>query len=334
MNFNWERFCEDYRIPFLRHGEGPGIGQGKIAIRCPYCDDHAEHMGLNLDPSEPWWNCWRCRAAGGNPAKLVCKLTGSNMEKAQSIVAEHDVRSADDFDHLFDKPPPTMAKKAAAHRKAKNRLPDGCHPLAGANPALSARFIEYLAKARGFGKDVAGVAEAFKLHYALHGEQAWRIVYPITAGGELAAWVGRSIYQDATLRYKTSADGSIKSCIGNYDSCLIDQSKKGLVIVEGPLDMLKLDYYGRPLGLRACCTFGLSWTQKQFGRLLELAKASPRVYVMYDQGAYLESGRLAEELSAFSPRAVKPLEMRGRKDPGDMSPADIGKLAARLEAQP
>lgn len=36
----------DYRIPFSEQGKN--IGNGWIGLKCPFCDDHSNHLGLNL----------------------------------------------------------------------------------------------------------------------------------------------------------------------------------------------------------------------------------------------------------------------------------------------
>lgn len=323
MRFDWHRFCIDHGVDFITKGRD--LGQGKIGIRCPFCDDRGEHLGMSLDHEHPWWKCWRCHASGRFPQFLICKLLGVARKRADEIVAEHGKVFPDEFDNLLIERL-TSVKKAVEQPALE--LPRGCHELWTGRPGAD-RFLRYLSDDRGFGNDARDVAECYALHYAMVGEQAWRIVFPVVYGGELVAWVGRSIHAAATLRYKADDAGAIKDYVSNYDE-LVNGADK-LAMVEGPMDWIKLDYYGQQFGLRATCTFGVSPNEKQSFKLRKLVQAARRGFVIYDREASAEGFRLADELSATSGRKVATVTLSLTKDPGAMTPAEIRGLASNLE---
>lgn len=320
-NFDWKQFCIDYNIEFLERGVG--IGKGKIGTQCTYCDDSGYHMGLSLDVKSPWWSCWRCKAGGSDPLRLICKLANVTTQQAQALLEAQNTPSPDEFDSLFTAP--RAAPLQQLQRSIK--LPPECHPLASEKKGAE-RFLRYLAEDRGFGEDVKNLALTYSLYYATAGTQAWRIVYPVIANGKLVSYTGRSIHENAELRYKVDEGGAIKNYVANADELL--DGDEMLAITEGPMDFLKLDYFGKHHGLRATCTFGIAWTQAQLDKLITLTKEFKQVFVIYDREAYMSGVQLADELSAFTPCKAIRLPP-GDKDPGAMSPSRIKKFIKELE---
>lgn len=322
--FDWRRFCTDYGISFFV--QGSNVAHGNINCQCPFCDDPSEHLGLSLDPNTPSWGCWRCKAGGRSPVRLVCKLAGVTLPQALQIVAAHNETSPDEFERLLE--PPQEAQKSA--RSAALALPPGCRELSDGS-AGARRFLDYL-NSRGFvGDDGTRVARVYGLYYALVGEQAWRVVFPVYQYGVLQAWTGRSIHAQSTLRYKADFGGKIKHSLANVDALLNGAHKEEtLVVAEGPMDFLKLDFYGQAHDLRATCTFGTAWSLMQVSKLLPLVQRFRRTVVLYDRGAYMEGARLAEEVKAFTHCDVSAVEMFGAKDPGALTPQGVAHLAKGL----
>jgi DNA primase len=67
-----------------------------------------------------------------------------------------------------------------------------------------------------------------------------------------------------------------------------DQGWK-LVVVEGPFDALKLDYYGYHERVRTTCTFGTSMTMEQIGIINEVSQLFDHTYLLFDPEAITES---------------------------------------------
>ena len=324
QKFDWVSFCVEQGVNYVE--SGANVSTGNVNIQCPYCDDPSEHLGLSVNAKRPSWGCWRCKAGGHSPLRLICKLLSISLPRAAEIVALHNQVSPDEFERLLE----PLPQRPTAPHSAALELPAGCRSLSDGS-AGSARFLNYLAERRGFGGDAKSVALAYKLFYALAGEQAWRVVLPVYQDQRLAAWTGRSIHWNATVRYKSDFGGRVKECLANADALLDGtHAKETLVVTEGPMDFLKLDYYGRRHGIRATCTFGTAWSLTQVGKLLPIVKRFKQVLVMYDKEAYMFGARLAEEVATLSRCDVRAVEMHGAKDPGDLTPIDIAELAKEL----
>lgn len=309
MKFNWQRFCEEKGVAY--EAEGPNVARGNINIRCPFCDDPSEHLGLSLLERAPKWGCWRCRTAGLTPNYLVGRLLHCSRAQADVEVAAHDDRTPDDFDSLLD--PPRAGVKTPLQRE--KMLPAGLHPLD--NGRASARpFLEYL-KERGFDQPDY-VAAYYHLHYAIVGDYARRVVLPVYMERQLISWVGRAV-QPATIRYKTEDSGDLKRTVANWDRLQEESGDELLLISEGPFDFLKLDHFGKLHDIRATCTFGTSYTQAQVALLVKLVRKFRKSIVVFDAEAKMMGARLADELSEISGKRVDNRTVKGVKDPGEMT---------------
>jgi hypothetical protein len=323
QKFDWRRFCKEYGVHFVEYGAN--VSSGNVNCRCPFCDDPSEHLGLSLDIKSPSWGCWRCRAAGRSPVRLVCRLAGITVPAAMQIVALHNQSSPDEFERLLD--PPQEAPNPL--RGAAQKLPVGCRVLDGGVGAR--RFVQYLAEERGFGGDALRLAKRYSLHYALVGDQASRVIFPVYEKGLLQAWTGRAIHAQSPLRYKADYGGKIKQCLANSDALLGEShQEETLVIAEGPMDFLKLDFFGAIHRLRATCTFGTAWSLIQVSKLIPIVRQFKRTVVLYDQEAYMEGAQLAEEVKVHSHCDVVAMEMFGAKDPGALTPRGVAHLAKEL----
>jgi len=237
------------------------------------------------------------------------------------LIDEYNQPSPDDFDGLFD----PIKTNDHPYQPHSLKLPPECKRLDDGSHAAE-RFLRYLAEERGFGEDAENVAMTYSLHYAYAGVQAWRVVFPVSFHEQLVAWTGRSIYRNATLRYKADDAGHIKEHLANADVLMKEKDKKILAIAEGPMDFMKLDFYGRELGLHATCTFGTAWSGPQLAKLIDLVRMYEKSFVVFDRAAYMEGAALAEELSAFCRRPVHPVQMYDEKDPGDMNAEQVAEF--------
>ena len=320
MRFDWQQFCDTRGVGYVE--EGPNVARGNINVTCPFCPDPSEHLGLSLNTKHPSWGCWRCKTAGVRPEYLIRKLLGVTTAQAEGFVAEQQDGTADSFATLFDKP----KVRARTVDGGARTLPSGVMQL-GANKPSARPFLDYLEQERGFPKDGLALATTYGLHYALSGEQANRIVLPIYKNKVLWSYVGRAVGA-ASLRYKADEDGRLKKCLALWDELSAEQrGDQVLAVTEGPFDFLKVDFYGRPLGLRATCTFGTAYTSEQVALLARLAPRFKKVVVLFDPAARYEASRLSAELSELSGRYVRNTYDRDAEDPGAMTAAQVQRLA-------
>lgn len=319
MKFDWRKFCREERLEYVT--SGPNTSKNNINIKCPLCSDHSHHMGLSLNIQRPYWHCWKCNRGGRDPTALVSTLLNVKHAEASRIVREYQ-SNPDDFDDLFEEDP--MTKKEAP---GTLELPANCNPITDNRAAL--RFVEYLARARGFGADALRVAKAYNLHYALAGNCAQRIIYPVYDEGRLVGWTGRAISHTNT-RYLSSEGDLMKSTVGNFDGAL--KSGRWLAITEGPFDMMKLDFYGAPMGVRAVCTFGTSLKLAQIAKLVRLLTTGrlEQGYVVFDKDANGPAWKLSEYLSETTSKRVIAARLEEAEDPGDLSEKQVLEFLSQL----
>lgn len=325
MRFDWLKFCTRNRVPFVTHG--PNVAQGHLGIKCPWCGhaDKSEHMGLKLDVRDPVWGCFRnAQHRGRHPGRLIARLLNISFASAARMV-EAELINVDDMEGAV-----AAMQQDSPETAPERGRPTGMPPefrLLGEQPEnrYERRFLAYLA-GRGFGSlsDAADVASAYALRYALTGEQAWRIIFPVpTQDGSLAGWTGRDIRSGATLRYKAS-DGLGKDVLLTFHHHL--RPMDTLAICEGPMDALKLDAFGASLGLCAVATMGTAFTVGQIAALTHLAKRMRRVWAIFDEDALAQNMYLTDQV----PGAQWHKLPDGVEDPGALSPAAALSLCEAL----
>ena len=311
MRFNWQAFCEARGIRF--ETSGPRVSKGNINIRCPWCGsaDKSGHMGLSLDLRNPVYGCLRnSQHRGKNPARLVAQLLGIRFAAAEVLVSM-DGPVLDDFERSVaalqaeDEPPKPVPP-------VQLDLPPELRPLPHGHYAP--RFWDYLCSRRGFGDDVDELVNDYELYYALAGEQAWRLVFPVRAAdGTLQGWTGRGIRGGEQVRYLTSTGLPTDALLWMDQLWLHNLPAAMCVVCEGPLDALKLDFYGREFGITAVATMGTG--RAAAAQAQAIRERYDRCAIVLDTDAAGQALGFSEELDA--PAHFLPPDV---KDPGELSP--------------
>jgi hypothetical protein len=335
LKFNWLRFCIQHGVPYV--DRGPNVKKGWINIKCPFCgpSDHSEHMGL--DPNTSFWGCWRNQQHRGRyAAQLVSKLLGVSMAQAKALVGETGAPELETFDTIADQLKASLNTNEITKDNAVLKLYPEIRPLSGDYSAR--RFLDYLELERGFPRrDLLALAAEYNLCYATSGDFQDRIVLPFYAEDRLVTWIGRSIYQGAMLRYRDlEQERSIldpKNCLYNYDN-----ARRGgttLVLVEGGFDVLKLDFYGRPFGVRAVSRNTKSISMSQRSQLLQLRKRFDRVVNVLDTDDWAspaEAMQLTADLNEILGSVGQEVTPFQKKDPGALLPQEATAFARELAA--
>lgn len=329
MRLDWRRFCERHNIEYVTFG--PNTARGNISIHCPWCGpaDPSHHLGLKLDPYDPQWGCFRNKQhRGPEPSRLVARLLGISLKHAVELV-KAEVPPPDSLgDMLQALRKPSESPQDRVQALARRVVPlTEFRLLADAmrNPSeFTQAFGQYLA-GRGFGvADAIDAAKRYGLWYALSGEQRYRIVFPVySEQTELIGWTGRDITGTSMIRYRAMAE------MGK-DWLLISPRREPadvLVVCEGPIDFLKIDYYGREFGIEAVGTMGTAVTQAQFAQIVRMMKTKRRAYSLFDAEAFAQSMRLAFEMSRGARFSRIP---QGYEDPGALTPTSTRELARLL----
>jgi len=319
---DWRGVLSEHGIGFV--DRGPNVKRGEINIRCPFCGaaDPSHHMGLNLESG--FWACWRnSEHRGKSPLRLLVQLLNLPYWRARQIagLTEADWLDPDGFDSVAARIMGRDSLTKVEHaRREFLALPSEFKELYDAPP----RFYEYLREARGFG--TVGTRD-LGVHYGLRwcskGAQRDRIILPYFMDGELLAWTGRAI-GPAQVRYRDLDHEDClvtpKSTLYNLD-CRLDGGAV-LVVVEGPLDALKIDVFGRGAGVRAVALSTNSISDDQLYLLEDTASAFTRVLVMMDQSTDLgivDSMRMKRQFASLPNAAIIAVPY-GLKDAAEMSP--------------
>ena len=313
----WEPVFRNHRIDYV--SKGRNVKRGNININCPFCgkEDTDYHMGV--DPATGWWACWRNKKhRGKGPHRLLIQLLGISYEDADEIVNDSDKITAI-MDDLKSRASEVLGK-SKKQRKKKERFPKEFKSLFDC-PRARRYLID-----RGFRKrDLFQIGKLYQLQYASTGDWQGRLILPvISESGKLIGWTGRAVGK-STLRYLAHPEGNVvKHHVFNGQNMV--KGGKVLVIVEGPLDTMKIDYYGQDRGVRAVGLMSTSMLPAQAASILRLAKRFDRVRIIFDVGVASQQLELPSQLPGLSIRKA-PLLAKPKvfDDPGAIPYSVIGK---------
>lgn len=323
---NWLRILASYGVEYIERGAN--VKRGNVNIRCPFCGnaDPSHHMGLNLDTGA--WGCWRNQNhRGKSPLRLLMRLLGVSYHKACEIAGiTDDYIDPDGFDALAARLMGRQALIAAApSQRSFLQFPKAFRAITAVG--ATARAWTYMTEVRGF--DEAGLeslVDNYGVRFDATGDFRDRVILPFYMDEVLVTWTGRAITA-TSLRYKDlDLDTSIvpaKETLFNHDAAYAGGRR--LVLVEGPMDALKLDVYGRKFGVRAVALATNSIQEEQIFILDEVADRFGRIEVMMDNASTLgvvDSMRMKGRLSQIKNLTFVPVP-GGRKDAGDLTPGEV-----------
>lgn len=325
---DWKKILTQHGIEFIE--SGPSTAKGNLYTACPFCKETSGyHMGISLFGKG--WGCWkRADHRGRSPRRLLAGLLGVGIAQAQALLdglsgaglaADYDMtrrvkdmRSGDD-----DEVTPYEEEPLEFPPEIRPLTPQGQGHL----------FTEYLEERGWLPADAARVAFRYKLRYAMRGAFAYRLVVPVYGECGLLTWTGRTIAPDIEPRYKTlstdpekAKEDDVPVARENVRDCLFGEADlftkmgAGLVVCEGPMDAIRVDYAGHRLGFRATCLFGKALSDAQVEKLAEVAPYYGRKLILLDSDATMDAYRLLERLAPYG-YSVARLPRR-YKDPGEM----------------
>lgn len=285
---DWRKLLTEQRIPYIE--SGANVKRGELAIQCPFCGsaDPSKHMGLNLETG--WWSCWRNRSmhSGKSPLRLIMRLLRVPYGRAREIAGlGDDYVDPEGFDAIAAR---LLGRNADLRPEQMERrfltLDRDFIPIT--DRIRTRRCWNYLYQ-RGFngssdaGRDVDVLCSLYNLRTGTRGEWQDRIVLPYYLDGKLVTWTARAIGA-ATIRYR---DLDLKTSLLNPKDTLFNHDcilagGKALVILEGPFDALKIDFYGQPYGVRAVALSTNSLKDAQTYLLQVAADRFDQVIVMMD----------------------------------------------------
>lgn len=312
---DWESFFTDNNVDYITRGQN--VKKGNINICCPWCgDDPSFHMGVSLH--EKGYGCWRSVShAGKAPHRLVRALLNCSYETAKLIVKQYSVADPQNLDEALNALEAGNTPRQKPAHKPKLIMPSEFRDIK--STGTTARFYEYLA-GRGFN-NVDELTMLYNLRSCSTGKFKDRIIIPIYRKGNLVSWTSRALGKvtDAPRYLALSEDEgglvNVFHTLWNWDELMY--GGEVLIVVEGPFDALKLDYYISTYNCCATCTFGTSMSEEQALLIMEASRRFKRSILLYDEGA-TEAIFLAKEKLVRSKVEIEFLP-EGVEDPGDMT---------------
>jgi hypothetical protein len=335
--FDWLDLFRRHNIEFVERGAN--VKRGEINIRCPWCGsaDPSHHLGLNLENG--WYACWRNRThRGKSPIRLLMQLLGVPYGKARTMAGlDESYVDPDGFDAVAarimgrDK---TIERVEQVRREAL-RFDRDFVPI---TERIGTRKAWNYLYGRRFGTadDVDALCEDYQLMTARSGRQADRVIFPYYLDGKLVTWSGRAIGH-SEIRYKDlpidEALVPAKETLFNHD-CIL-KGGHTLVLVEGPVDTLKIDHFGKRYGVRAVGLSTNSISEEQAFLLQAASDSFTQTVIMMDTKGVLglvDSMRMKQQL-AFLPRLrILPVPS-GRGDAGELTKQESTTFAQTITAK-
>jgi len=291
------QLLQNYNIPF--HTEGKNISKGWIGIQCPFCQDHSNHLGYNLDGE--YFVCWKC--GGHFPNKVIASLLNVNITEAKTIIERYDTITLKSKE-------PVVKMRAKAHR-----LPSNCEPLqANHRHYLEKRNFdpEYLERTWG----LLGTGVYSKLDNI---DYKFRIIIPFIWESQQVSFDSRDITGKDPGRYKACPKD--REIIPHKEIIYGKQKdfKEMGICVEGPTDVWRL-------GVHSFAVSGIKFTPKQ---VRVIAQTFKRVAVCFDDDpqAKIQANKMIAELEF---RGVDAFRVDIVGDPGSMKQEDADYLVKQL----
>lgn len=331
--FDWKPLLTTHRVPFI--DKGGNVKRGEFNIRCPWCGNADPSFHMGIDPNTGWYSCWRNRSqhSGKSPLRLIMRLLNVPYGKAREIAGlGEEYVDPEGFDAVMARLLGRDDHKQKIVKRSFLELDKYFKPIIDQR-VLTRRHWNYL-YTRGFDdEDIAALCHEYGLMAARDGRYASRLIIPYYLNGELVTWTARAI-APAKVRYlDLSVDEALvpaKETLYNHD-CILDGGTV-LCLVEGPMDALKIDFYGKPYGVRAVACSTNSLTEHQTYMLEEATGKFEYIGVMMDNKTstgVVDNMRMKQSLT-FLPR-VRTLTVPGNKgDAGEAMPREVKYWAERL----
>ena len=294
QTFDVERYLQHKRIPYYTHGRN--VKRGWIGMKCLWCSDHSNHMGINLTSKA--LSCWKC-SLKGTVLKLVMRLENQSVYDAQKTMEQFSNVSllADNFHRKKER---VYAEKFDFDKSFTREIKPYCR-----------NFLQR----RGF--DPEYIYSKYRLLSGpTVGQYKFSVIIPYysykTPLTFIARHVKHKIYCNCPIE-KSVQDP--KNLIYNYDSC-----KETALVVEGVTDVWNI-------GDGCVATAGSKFTPRQ----VELLSEFSRVYILFDpeDEAQENAEKLGYLLSAHVP-TVERLDLGVDHDPAELPQDDVKVLRNQI----
>jgi DNA primase len=286
----------------------PGSKEGEINICCPFCIDQGEtederyRLGINVKHGKA--NCFNCgwRSSKDTLKKILDKL---------------DVK--DELDESLEEE--QSKTKPISESKSKLKLPDSYERLWPCTKKDKdfRKALSYILK-RGISEKQI---RTHKIGFALAGDYAYRVIFPVYYGKKLKSIVSRDYIGTQYLRYKNS-----KGNKALYNAKLPNRRSNCALLVEGIPDCLAAERMVSIRGIDCMALLGKSLKDEQ----LKYLKGYKKYILAPDNDGPGLRGmlRVAKKLSdEFGEAEIYFAPLRGYKDLSAALQAGKKKLIRR-----
>jgi len=301
MPIDWRPLLDSIRVSWKDRGNN--CSRGYVNINCPFCgDDPSFHLGISEETGR--YTCWRNDSHWGyDPARLLQTLVKSRV-KALALIDSYQTTYSP---ISFDAPPKPSNDKWDKFLLATE----------------SPRCVEYLRDDRGFPNAEEVILSA-GLRWTPIGADAHRILFPLyNYRMELCSWTGRAATDSTGLRYRVNPHPDIESLVytdAGHWGLSTSTGQQMLVLVEGPMDALKINAYKNMRNVLAVALTGLAFTT---GRLNLLKKWQPiHTFLCVDEGVPIATTeKIRDSLGAGM--SVTSIRVEGYKDAAEIPHNEI-----------
>ena len=277
---------------------GGNSSRNSIAIKCPFCrDDPSTHLAVAYDGAG--YYCFRNPSHRGVSAPTLLVRLGASYAEAQHLLR-----------HYSASPTAAAAPRVVPSFSQLQTAWSHFDPV-----SQSDRYIDYLIY-RGF-EDAGLVADYYDLRYARVGKWSWRLLIPYYENGSLISWVGRSITNHDPKYLAQISDESVLFVPGRARARYVTG-----ILVEGPLDALKIAAACRTHGIMAAALSGKALPPSKLLRISRFLDGCTHCYLALDADVPMSQIMAAINTiaCAIKSRYIRRLPIpHGHKDPGELS---------------
>jgi len=291
--FDVKAYLNDRGVRFYTSGKN--CSPGWVNIRCLFCSDKTNHLGVNL--KSKIYRCWKCKRKG--PVTHIIRALGeTNVEEVLN-------------EFIMIGGVPSLIKSAKVTKYLPKEASDEL-------PIIHQAYLEY----RGF--DPLIIQNNYKVKACWEGgKYKFRLIIPIIMNHRIAGFTARDVSNKSALRYKQQpaqeAPVHPRNWVYNIDSV-----QETAVIVEGPFDVWRM-------GNSFTSFMGTEVTPEQIGLLVN--RGVKRAITLYDpeEEAQELAEYYAQELSIFIPEVEQiELDLPEGKDPADLTPQEAAYLRSQI----
>lgn len=322
MKFDVIEYLNDNAIDYKEHGKN--IWREHVGIECPKCqDDPSHHLNIKLDGASAI--CFRCGYRAYSAFKILKDLAGEDYLSFNDCVsiALKFPYTGEELD--LEQKEQTDVDKEASVIRFNN---------------IWSRFVSIDKTYYDIYLSKRGIQSWFYKKWNFKGginygkqKHAGRVIMPIRdLDGNIVNFVGRSIYEDNTLRYKNcSTDLAIVSankCLYGLYETLQNNNKNYLIIVEGVFDAAKL----LQNGANCVSLMKKDITKQQLDIVMECFPKDTIIYICLDSDANDNDWKkLINRLSLFYSDVKKLSIISGEKDMADLSNNEINMVISEVK---